>query len=128
MTRAEILALPAGRELDALVAEKVMGYAGRVKWYGKGLPSACPVVDGAFPSAVPHYSTDPAADYAVFAHVREIWHANGLLYSFFCELASIFDRRCPHDELDDPPLLFGLVEYAPGDYARAALLTKASPA
>ena len=68
MTRDEILAMEAGRELDALVAEKVMertlmdglgGTAIRVVYYGKDTPHP-----------LPYYSTNIAAAWEVVAKIK----------------------------------------------------------
>jgi hypothetical protein len=70
VTEQEVMTLPVGRELDAAVAEHVMGYAGRIIWYGQGMPSATPMIDGAFPSRVPDYSTDDTLAMSVLCKVR----------------------------------------------------------
>ena len=78
MTRDEILAMEAGRELDALVAEKVMGFAKVVRDYDKrhnteGLRSF--VYDTAFAwfgKETPRYSTDIAAAWLVVEHMGPI--------------------------------------------------------
>ena len=74
MTRDEILALEPGPELDALVAEKVMGYMIRAEHVcgasGFGMPGdVCPGCregrPGPFYSGKAHYSTDIAAAWEV---------------------------------------------------------------
>lgn len=67
LRREEVLAMTPGRALDALVAELVMGYAGRVRWWGSG-----PVIDGAFPVAVRPYSTDASAAWEVLGRLAEL--------------------------------------------------------
>lgn len=55
------------REIDALVAERVMGYGSRVKMFVSG-----PIINDAYPVAVPNYSTDIAAAWQVVEKMREI--------------------------------------------------------
>lgn len=61
----------AGRELDALIAEKVMGLHvewrdGRPLWVGKDLPGTPLVLDGGlFGHTIPNYSTDIARAWEV---------------------------------------------------------------
>jgi hypothetical protein len=60
MNKKEILAMPAGRELDALVAEKVMGWTKGLKpWLMPPGFVECDVVP------IPNYSTDIAAAWEV---------------------------------------------------------------
>jgi len=54
MTRDEILAMEPGRELDALVAEKVMGWTHYREEWG-----------GVVPDSISHYSTDISAAWEV---------------------------------------------------------------
>jgi hypothetical protein len=77
--REQVLSVPPGPALDALVAELVMGYAGRVRWRGPGAA----VIDGAFPVAVRPYSTDAGA----------AWEVLGQL----ADLGLDFDLSCHHD-------------------------------
>lgn len=65
MTRDELLTMPAGRELDRLVAEKVMGQM----WQGG---SPIPNYDGRWPWPPP-YSTDIAAAWLVANKLGERW-------------------------------------------------------
>jgi hypothetical protein len=76
--REEILSVAPGWALDALTAELVMGYAGRVLRWGSG-----PVIDGAFPLAVRPYSTDVGAAWEVLGRLA------GLGFDF--------DLSCHHD-------------------------------
>ena len=63
--------MDAGRELDALVAEKVMGY----------IPSIPPDPEGMlrpgkeYPVVAPHYSTDIAAAWPLADIIRKRWPA-----------------------------------------------------
>ena len=125
------------RELDAEVAEKVMGWKKGDKWQ-------TPVMDlrgderrsldhlrrrnwyrpdGAksFFDAIPHYTTDPSADYEVLKHVRDNWR--GDLWTLFRqELASILIAREQAAEDETESIITNCaVLYKPGDYSRAAL-------
>jgi hypothetical protein len=67
LTRDEILAMEPGRELDALVAEKVMGWTkvGENAWEApniKGYP------------LLPRYSTDIATAWEVVEKIAQKWH------------------------------------------------------
>ena len=74
MTRAEILALPVGRELDALVAEKVLGFqrgglGGNDPdywWCNPGYLNSTP--HSLRVTRTPQFSTDIAAAWQVFQH------------------------------------------------------------
>lgn len=60
MTREEILSLPAGRELDALVAKRVMRWTWASEWYEKGIPDW-----------LPHYSSEIAAAWEIVEKLVE---------------------------------------------------------
>lgn len=69
MTREEILSLPAGRELDVLVAEKVMGWRCTIgETSHKGRVIAWPFPDRSGIEFEP--STDIAAAWLVVEHIR----------------------------------------------------------
>ena len=112
MNREEILNMPAGREMDALVAEKVMGF---IKLQFPGLPKyQKPTKDGVVPLYyVPNFSTDISAAWEVVEQVtkkskftvieirggnelyqvafwyplKDSWHAEGLLPLAICRAA-----------------------------------------
>lgn len=100
------------RELDARVAEKVMGK--RVDPDDCGCTD-CLTGESLHPGQVPDYLTDASADYEVLRHVRETWDARRLR-RFSANLQAMwFDRQRDADES------YPVVAYLPGDYARAAL-------
>src|SRR5688572_15461179 len=66
MTRDEILAMPAGRELDLLIHRKVMQAEEN---------AAASLLDG-FPIGLPHYSTDISAAWQLVEKFKEIDLAN----------------------------------------------------
>lgn len=68
MTREEILAMPAGRELDALVAEKVFGK--NIQWtFGDEWTDSYPVdVDDVI---VDHYSIDISASWELISNITD---------------------------------------------------------
>ena len=142
LTREQILKMEAGPELDALVAERVMGWGwvqftrynnhfqsrkGRFltsdpKWYCSAHEAKRSKI-----SFVLHpcpywqlvsFSSDIAADYEVLVFVRENWD-KGKRLTFGFQLSTLFDDRWTIDD-------FGDIEtagyyYQPGDYSRAAL-------
>ena len=126
LTRDAILALPAGPALDALVAERVLGWT-RIKVPnpippGRGcdalrLPDGSTFVvnGGHAPRALPAYSTDIAAAWAVVEHlcptanVSEPWFT---LYSSGGKWVADFNRYTGGAAADTVPLAI----------ARAALL------
>jgi len=70
MTRAEILNTPAGKEMDALIAEKVMGWkklSGKVNILVRQSIDLIMLNDGA-QELVPRYSTDISAAWEVIQH------------------------------------------------------------
>src|SRR5690606_19328389 len=72
VTRDEILALE-DRELDAAVAERVMGWLGRPKRFAGTPIMLAPVGEGKFtPTPVPAYSADIAAAWQVVERMREM--------------------------------------------------------
>jgi hypothetical protein len=119
------------READAKVAELVMGFTRtpvRVKGstnYGDcWLQPDAPEIDGQWTAHELHvyyaprfYTTDPAADYQVLAHVREKWGAEHHC-AMRDELKMAWERRA-HDS--DKAEVWGPTQYRPGDYSRAAL-------
>ena len=82
MTREEILALPAGRHLDALVAENVMGipalsqreWQGQLLWIGGGDN------DRTYTIAIPNYSESIAAAWLVVEHLKAQTSIIGMEY------------------------------------------------
>lgn len=77
LTAEAIDAMPAGPEMDALVAERVMGWA-RIDDYdvplkdGSILHTKVGKAPGRFEAQIPHYSTDIAAAWRVVGHINEI--------------------------------------------------------
>ena len=76
MTHIEIGAMQAGRELDALVAEKVMGWGGVREGYSEGSAELRFIgkppngMDSKYP--VPMYSTDIAAAWEVLEKIKAV--------------------------------------------------------
>ena len=118
------------RELDALVAEKVMEFVknARGQWHQKHNPPMATYHDMAM---VPSYTTDVSADYEVLKHVREKWPKNEMeidrFDKFLSALAQMWDERCRSFECG---LSYGSGYghgaklgrmYEPGDYSKAAL-------
>lgn len=64
-------------KLDALVCNKVMGYGDRVKITASGRA----IIDDAYPVAVPAYSADPAAAFAVVEEMQQKFPTIRLHYS-----------------------------------------------
>jgi len=126
MTRDEILAMEAGREMDALVAEEVMGWTYISPLYC-GYPASGPIgpneaVPYKWPARlgatqVPNYSTDIAAAWQVVEHLySEKWIVGiGSLVQvpreWRCELCNMWEddfSRCPSDieaNADTAPLV-----------------------
>lgn len=112
------------RELDGLVAEKVMGCKPVLKgerWHC-GCGSVCnyPYADGDRDSQLygilSAYTTDAVADYSVLEKVRSEWDLSEQ-GQFGYALATVWDVR-----FDDNPSTLPLAAYYEvGDYARAAL-------
>ena len=127
ITRKQVRVMEAGRKLDGVIAERVLGAEKTVaydtsegdffSYWGQDSEG------GGIISHLKHYSTDPSADYEVLVFVRENWDEDKRL-SFGLQLSVIFDGRWAEDD-------FGDIEtagyyYRPGDYSRAALLTTMS--
>ena len=88
MTNEEIDRMEAGRELDALVAERVMDWRWLVsqvsgrralfppdhapEWFGRVADGSEPLTDQ-WDTRLPHYSTDIAAAWQVVEKMRERW-------------------------------------------------------
>ena len=132
MTYDEIMALEAGRELDALVAEKVMGW----KWdKGNSLQHLLLGPDGAIGAVIfhdgiadddgivqpldcPHYSTDIAAAWEV---VEKLRRANDGEYLFTINDAGMWYAKFL-DEHGEPVSRSGFCDTAPLAICRAGLL------
>lgn len=108
------------REIDALVAEKVMGWYGCFNW---GCYTSRKYIDQKHPpeeefKANEDWSptTDLTADYEVLKHVREDW--NDAYRGWFCdELRVVWSTRANEDGWKNSYQQF----YEPGDYSKAAL-------
>jgi hypothetical protein len=70
MTPTEILAMPAGRELDDLVAQEVMGWIDRKHWPRWNLPIGARHEGSTTATSAPSYSTDIEAAWLVIAQIR----------------------------------------------------------
>ncbi|GAB7057397.1 hypothetical protein JCM16163A_41460 [Paenibacillus sp. YK5] len=72
LSREEILAMPSGRELDVLVAEKVMrGTAHTYVFNNKTINGMMvPIENGTRISRIPHYSTDISAAWEVVEKMK----------------------------------------------------------
>lgn len=131
MTREQIEQLPAGRGLDALIAEKVIGTSPAVIYEVEWVPASNGEVmvidrDTLNPeSTVPEYSTDIAAAWQLLAPIhakgRQL-SVNSLQYgpdeelSFYCEVDG-------QTLLPDVPTITASADTAPLAICRAALLT-----
>lgn len=128
------------REIEILVAEKVMGWtytrpANRYDLRSPGslrpdfmLDYQIDFVDGPKPdvfvdtSMVPAYLTDPAADYSVLVRVRETWSDDPEQKRFRVAFAKITeDRRAAKAGQWRASGSGMFMFYEPGDYSRAAL-------
>lgn len=69
---------------------------------------------------VPHYTSDPAADYEVLRRVRETW-SYALNAEFARQLERMWKDRLYAGAIG--PFSSWACSYQPGDYARAALET-----
>ena len=110
------------RKIDALVAEKVMGWGKYVRnEFSRMVPDhSAPDYEYNFdrPSTLPPYSTNAKYDYQVLKQVRENWDAEQT--GNFCgQLDLIWMAR--YYGRTDPRLKDGVLQYEPGDYSRAAL-------
>ena len=127
----------AGPELDARVAEKVMGGADMVGFlcprcgsnyfgssqdgmrYCHGEHRACGW-SGQAADAVPPFTTDPAADYKVLQHVREHWPDEaGDKWERFSE--TLWERLVERRKYGWNLTFDSHGLYEPGDYSLAAL-------
>jgi hypothetical protein len=103
------------RELDALVADKVMCWTpadltdGRILWAVPGNRTAW---------SVPPFTTDSSADYLVLKHVRENW-SDLKLWDEFCIQLHILQSARSHPRGFLPQWHQGM--YEPGDWSKAAL-------
>ena len=125
--------MPAGLELNALIAEKVMGWrhdsAGywldadgeQVAWSAQNVRAAI------YPEAVWSPSTDPTADYEVLCHVRKTWTPVAIS-RFAWELAMLWEARVDNKSVVAARAFAGDINYLPGDFARAGLMTLAAMA
>jgi hypothetical protein len=78
MTRKEILNMPMGREMDALIAEKIFGY-NRVYYNEKIVANLYPTGAGCFVEGEAHeYSTDISAAWEVVEKLHELGYFLGL--------------------------------------------------
>ncbi len=105
------------RTLDTRVARLIMGWRPSIV---RDRPAVSPNGNWAQSLDVPHYTSDPAADYEVLRRVRETWS-----YALNVEFARQLERMCK-DRLyagTTGPFSSWACCYQPGDYARAALKT-----
>lgn len=101
------------REIDAKVAEKVMGWREIVPFDGPwGVPNDGH--DSNLRAPVPRYTTDASADCEVLKHVRETWEPTAI-DKFEKALWVAWQIRLVVSNLA------GFMAYQPGDYSRAAL-------
>lgn len=121
------------REDDARVAELVMGtlsFRQSGSWYhitingteraseqGRDRALKYALNLGGDRLVVPHYTTDPAADYQVLEHVREKWEPLQHC-TMRDELQMAWGERARDAEVAQ---VWGPTQYRPGDYSRAAL-------
>lgn len=113
------------RELDATVAEKVMGqtllWIHEIKAWVVSVRDAALVSDQpaqlAIDFEVPHYTTDAAADYLVLQKVRETWDESKR-HKWHDYLMALWRSRWNDDYVSHRDLI---LQYQPGDYSRAAL-------
>lgn len=126
------------RELDALVAEKVMGWqwyvdlddvASKIHGYRylhKGVPHWSRKASGNEPIwhdhiyGLPEFTTDPAADYEVLKHVRERWSLQDKTV-FEDALSTLFADKFRRDRTGSIVSWNTSCLYEPGDYSMAAL-------
>ena len=133
MNRDEILAMPAGRELDALIAERVMGWtnlieytfiqrtaSGEEKVTGRALKGTPPAHDGSlYPVvSVKNYSTQSAAAWMVVEKLRGDFPFEEFIV-FVNELAELCDATMDDYHADIYNLMASL---NPLPICRAALL------
>ncbi len=104
------------RELDAKVAELVMGWDFVSEGYGRA-PIFQHVPDLRYP--VPPYTTNASDDYEVLKHVRETWSDPDMVLGFQDSLNELWDARWKGG-----PNLTIAYYYEPGDYSIAALAVK----
>ena len=100
------------REIDARVAELVMGWKPDKKNSGAWIPPGKePLRSGYYTAQPGSFTTDPAADYEVLKHVREKWGSTAVGH-FIANLGDMWGERGYNCAL----------WYQPGDYNKAALL------
>lgn len=104
------------RELDAKVAEKVMGWTPLHDAPSEAWRTQDNEVRTSEPTSFRRFSPSQScdSDNEVLKHVRENWDARQMR-EFQVHLASIWASEDEHD-----PWLLG-AKYRPGDYSRAAL-------
>ncbi len=117
MTREEILNMPAGREMDALIAEKVMGFT-QVRLF-RDVWTGC--LDGQR-KVIPHYSKDISDACEVIKEMHRNKYQYTLRGYFMGDEQHIatFDNQ---DWADKNPLYKAHGATAPLAICRAALLT-----
>lgn len=113
----------AGREMDALLAERLMGWH-RVAIFKSGDGTKIRDVNGyegesSRLRSVPSYSTDIAADFLVLSHVRSVWDFESRS-KFWDALATLLAPRTRGVPTDGQHISL-LMYYEAGDYSRAAL-------
>ena len=113
MARDEILKMEAGRELDALVAEKIFGFVDLGPLQFAGLRYQKPTTDGVVVlGRLPYYSTDIAAAWQVVEKYR---------CGFKLEFVDLY-RRWYCEFTINENLQSALAETSPHAICRAALL------
>lgn len=127
MKREEVLAMQAGPAMDALVAEKVMGWT---LWRSPcarqcDQPDCWKTGKRVSPTiriAGWNPSREVQQDYEVLQHVRKHWEVQKQ-DAFRRELDDILEARYFNSPNRDPDYWVSTIMfYEPGDYARAALL------
>jgi hypothetical protein len=122
MTRDEILNTPAGRELDALVAEKVMEL--KVDYeFSDVLEPRVPFLVDKYDEwgYLPNYSTDIAAAWEVVEFLRrKFWSTNIVCWDYSVKWVVTCEYRTGHGE--PKKTLYADADTAPLAICRAALL------
>jgi hypothetical protein len=121
MTRDEILNMPASREMDALVAEKVMEF-GVMRWINH--PTYDPKIITPVEMELPHYSTDISAAWQVLEQLRDPSESEPDFWSITdagIEQGWIVENIWAHHDGDIPNFAVQ-AETAPLAICRAALL------
>jgi hypothetical protein len=112
MTREEILAMDPGREMDALVGEKVFGL--QIYWVRDEITDYYPVDERDV--VIDHFSTDISAAMGVEAKIMQMeWHIQHKYLLTLHRITGVYGEMNLKD-------IFSMMQASPADRCKAALL------